>query len=1139
MTVDPKRSRIFTLEDVATHKTSKDCWIVHDNKIYDVTKFLYDHPGGDDYILSRAGTDITSSMADPSEHIHSASAYEMLREFQVGVVGAEEHLLNPDYVYKEEDAEEQTDTNEDFSRNHFIDLRKPLLMQVLRSNYSKSFYLQQVHQPRHLPGPARLFGPWNQTSDSASPASSDLQSLLEESNLVGHFGTLWRVGLASQATIWVCPPRMRAVLTGSTKLHSTFRIRVRCVAQFKCVCDPPFDQQWEIRYSNSRSRPYFYSNATKESVWDKPADLTDDDILTLKGAEHFAQPAPPPGKVRASHLLVKHKDSRRPGSWKTPKITITKEEAIEQLKAHQKALLDAPDLRKAFAELATKESDCSSARDGGDLGKLRPEPWRLFGATRRARVMCRGADSRSLTCQVGSGPSKCRSHLRTQGYFVAWLSPIGVFHALVILLIFCILYPPLRSFILPPPSSLPIPLPSSTNSDDDSDVAEPPDDPFVAQLTPEQREEMLARDFTEGMSELVALGTTGQSSEDGESDMGGTEGETDEDELLAEPAVDSRRLGLRARARELRRRKNGKAKKGTRRSRLEKIGIPFMQTSGKLADLWEKWGNALSPCEPFPPDVARIRLVRYLLPVPVAGFLFSPGTLVSAVSFLVGVAFFGEPVFHIVAEILDARMPGWREKWRDRHTMLDSAPTDLQVTIRLLREAERSRSPLRPPPPLPKRSRSLVSIKVDPPPDPSTAGETPSSSSASSMRRPSIEVIETTDSPEPIEILEDSPLASASSRFKAPFFARSRSFLGSGDDGPENGVFHRGWEKVAKKATDRVRAASTKFDFSEKLKQRELQKEEESISNFFAHRGGIPGHLILIPPSLLPKTQSPWILSFVRVASFPTANSTSSPAKSFTNLSVPISSIIELKKVSGLGWKGKMAYELLLTPDPSSNTTITADMDERSGDAAENIEKAAKVNSNADTGLMAKKRAARRKFLLMTGINFSTFWVLGVWIFGTTYKDEEHVHHIKMSVADFDGGPVGASLLASVATYNGLSTYPTFHIANSPSQTPKSLEHEAFIGHTWGTIYAPEGASDRFAAALNQSAGAYDSTAAIYYAGNQVRYITLPRTRPSTNRYNGGSNIREQHGRANLVECDSVDSGSSSVALKSHLVDVS
>jgi len=37
-------------------------------------------------------------------------------------------------------------------------------------------------------------------------------------------------------------------------------------------------------------------------------------------------------KVRASHILVKHAQSRRPSSWKQKEITRSKDEAIEIIK---------------------------------------------------------------------------------------------------------------------------------------------------------------------------------------------------------------------------------------------------------------------------------------------------------------------------------------------------------------------------------------------------------------------------------------------------------------------------------------------------------------------------------------------------------------------------------------------------------------------------------------------------------------------------------------------------------------------------------------------------------------------------------------------------------------------------------------
>jgi hypothetical protein len=69
--------------------------------------------------------------------------------------------------------------------------------------------------------------------------------------------------------------------------------------------------------------------------------------------------------VRASHILVKHRDSRRASSWKEPVVTRSKEEAVALLHAFE-ARLAAGEV--SFAALAEAESHCSSYKRGGDLG---------------------------------------------------------------------------------------------------------------------------------------------------------------------------------------------------------------------------------------------------------------------------------------------------------------------------------------------------------------------------------------------------------------------------------------------------------------------------------------------------------------------------------------------------------------------------------------------------------------------------------------------------------------------------------------------------------------------------------------------------------------------------------------------------
>merc|ERR1719478_2015864 len=76
--------------------------------------------------------------------------------------------------------------------------------------------------------------------------------------------------------------------------------------------------------------------------------------------------------VRAAHLLVKHEESRRLASWKDPEgVQIkarTKAQAHEILQGYLATINSASDPIAKFQELATTNSDCSSAKRGGDLG---------------------------------------------------------------------------------------------------------------------------------------------------------------------------------------------------------------------------------------------------------------------------------------------------------------------------------------------------------------------------------------------------------------------------------------------------------------------------------------------------------------------------------------------------------------------------------------------------------------------------------------------------------------------------------------------------------------------------------------------------------------------------------------------------
>mmetsp|Transcript_11789 Transcript_11789/g.20498 ORF Transcript_11789/g.20498 Transcript_11789/m.20498 type:complete len:127 (+) Transcript_11789:79-459(+) len=75
---DPK---IFTLADLKQHAKRDDCFLAIHGKVYDVTKFLDEHPGGGEVVLDATGRDSTQDFEDVG---HSQEARKMLDKYYVG-----------------------------------------------------------------------------------------------------------------------------------------------------------------------------------------------------------------------------------------------------------------------------------------------------------------------------------------------------------------------------------------------------------------------------------------------------------------------------------------------------------------------------------------------------------------------------------------------------------------------------------------------------------------------------------------------------------------------------------------------------------------------------------------------------------------------------------------------------------------------------------------------------------------------------------------------------------------------------------------------------------------------------------------------------------------------------------------------
>ena len=146
------------------------CLVTINNRVYDVSHFLPDHPGGADLITANRGKDVSTIMSDEQSHDHSEAAYEMLESYFIGILSSSKPASLADTddtlvdstssttkeVYAtglscEEDLNVPTNISSDYAKYKFLDLGRPLLPQVFNGGFTKEFYLQQVHRPRHYP----------------------------------------------------------------------------------------------------------------------------------------------------------------------------------------------------------------------------------------------------------------------------------------------------------------------------------------------------------------------------------------------------------------------------------------------------------------------------------------------------------------------------------------------------------------------------------------------------------------------------------------------------------------------------------------------------------------------------------------------------------------------------------------------------------------------------------------------------------------------------------------------------------------------------------------------------------------------------------------------------------------------------
>lgn len=79
--------KYFTLDEIKKHSNVKSCWIVIHGSVYDLTKYLKDHPGGPNVLLEYAGLD-GSFLFDRAAHSKKTKAH--MENYKIGEVSDRE-----------------------------------------------------------------------------------------------------------------------------------------------------------------------------------------------------------------------------------------------------------------------------------------------------------------------------------------------------------------------------------------------------------------------------------------------------------------------------------------------------------------------------------------------------------------------------------------------------------------------------------------------------------------------------------------------------------------------------------------------------------------------------------------------------------------------------------------------------------------------------------------------------------------------------------------------------------------------------------------------------------------------------------------------------------------------------------------
>ncbi|GAA5955708.1 hypothetical protein JCM8115_006830 [Rhodotorula mucilaginosa] len=343
--------------------------------------------------------------------------------------------------------------------------------------------------------------------------------------------------------------------------------------------------------------------------------------------------------------------------------------------------------------------------------------WGIYGARELMRLMSWAPENRRRTA------------IWCTAYFIC--AALRMVLPAVFLLIACLIaYPASRKVLfppVPPPAGVPPSATDPLNQKGDESLIAGVNHPIEHRSRSEQIEEQ-AWEFTNLIQRFGARVVVGGKAggRQGNADVGrkmhvDQPDDDDDDDDLDDEEQDLHEVaqqdGLGAAADKERKEKKlsdkQKRKQKAKEAKVKRdamIGSAAKTTQdvlGTIADLAEVFANAITPPKPYPPYHAREALAtQVLLPLAIVFAIMPARYWTMLVSFGFGFAFFGQPLIKQGFELLQEKVPDWKEKIDLRNTLFSHVPTNAQVVLHIIRVAERHYTPF-PLPPAPPTAQDM------------------------------------------------------------------------------------------------------------------------------------------------------------------------------------------------------------------------------------------------------------------------------------------------------------------------------------------------------------------------------------------------------------------------------------------------